>query len=148
MLLPAKRRGKVLRELLEAMQIDNVLDGAANSCTLNPHTNPQIVAAIRACSAFRNPEDIEKTEQLFGMDRSASGFKTVGYIAKRIAALFKSAGLDEVVPGKKKQVKKVEFTPYTLHFNTRKTRQTSQHNTQGDTSAWYVMVTHTAVANS
>ena len=48
-------------------------------------------------------------------------------MAKRIAVLFESAGLKaDVVPGKKKQVKKVQFTPYTLNFNTATTRHTAE----------------------
>jgi hypothetical protein len=125
MLLPLWRRGKVLCELLQAMRIENVLDGTANSCALTPQC--EIMAAVKACAAFRSPEDIKQTEHLFGLDGSTSGFKTVGYMAKRIAVLFESAGLKaDVVPGKKKQVKKVKFTPYTLNFNTATTRHTAE----------------------
>jgi hypothetical protein len=48
-------------------------------------------------------------------------------MAKRIAVLFESAGLKaDVVPGKKKQVKKVKFTPYVLNFDTGETRHTAE----------------------
>ena len=120
---PILHRAKVLAELLQALQITNVLDSAANSCTITP----DLWEAVKRCSAFSSPENIQQTEQLFGLDRSTSGFKDLGYTAYRIALLFRCAGLKaEVEKGKRKQVNKVRVVPYTLHFGTQVTIQTAE----------------------
>ena len=123
MACPVVHRAKVLRELMQALQITNVLDSAANSCTLTPG----IWEAVKECKAFSSPDNIRQTEQLFGLDHSTSGFKDLGHTAHRIALLFRCAGLKaEVEKGKRKQVNKVRIVPYKLRFGTPVTIQTAE----------------------
>ena len=115
---PAEHKGRILAELLQAMGIRNVLGSAQNNCVISP----EVHGALKLCKAFSSPDNVQQTENLFGLHNSRCGCDTSGYLTHRLQVLFEAVGLGVAVTrGRRRQVDKVQHVPYTLDFNAERT---------------------------